>query len=321
MVRGRTRLLVYAALLAWAGAARAATLRLDAPDGCVDQATLEQEVADLVGRPLAQVPEADFRLAIAQQPSGRWHLKLEATERGAEPGAAHVRELDASSCSELGEAAAVAMAVSIRAFAETRPRPAPEPAPPVPVVASASVAPPPMAVPASNDRPRWRPALTLALTADSGDLPHTGPGVMAGAVVRRPAVRAAVTLGWMPSRDINLTSGPGGQFQLALVAADGCFAPAWGAWTILGCLGGELGAYWATGLDVKRPESQTTFWRASRAGLGAALALSRAISLLVQGTAIVPWSRPGFVVDGGATLIYRPDAVAFRIGAGVDFLF
>ncbi|HXU62189.1 MAG TPA: hypothetical protein VN962_10835 [Polyangia bacterium] len=311
---GGTRLLVSAALLACAGSARAATLRLEAPDGCVDQATLEQEVADLVGRPLAQVPEADFRLTIAQQPSGRWHLKLEASE----PGAAHVRELDAPSCSELGEAAAVAMAVSIRTFAETPPRPAPEPAPPVAVASVAAS--PPATVPPSRDQPHWRPALTLALTADTGDLPHTGPGVMAGAAVRRPAGRLAVTLGWMPSRDINLTSGPGGQFQLALVAADGCFAPAWGASTVLGCLGGELGAYWATGLEVKRPESKTTFWRAGRAGLGAALALSRAISLLVQGTAVVPWPRPGFVVDG-ATSVYRPDAVAFRIGAGLDFLF
>lgn len=316
---GGTRLLLVAAALgACAGSARAATLALDAPDGCVDLATLEQDVADLVGRPLAQVPEADFRLTIAQPSTGRWHLKLEATEHGTPSEAAHVRELDAASCSELGEAAAVAIAVSIRAFAETGPPPTSEPTRPVPVAVAAP--PPAVTVAASRDRPRWRPALTLALAADAGDLPQTGLGVMAGAAVRRRALRLAATLAWMPSRDSVPTAGRGGRFQLAAGAADACFAPGRGSWTVLGCLGGELGAYWATGLEVQRPESRTTFWRAGRASLGAALALSSALSLLVQGTAIVPWPRPGFVVDG-MNLVYRPEAVALRVGAGIDFLF
>jgi hypothetical protein len=303
-----------AALCASAGAGHAATLAVDAPDGCVDPATLEQEVADLVGRPLAQVPDAAFRLTIGPQAGGRWHLKLEATDGAA----AHLRELDAATCSELGEAAAVAIAVSIRAFAEiaAAPKPAaPHPAP----VAARSGAPPVTNLPVS-DRPRWRPGLTFGLAADTGDLPDTGLGVMAGAAVRRRALRLAAALGWMPPRDTFVPGGPGGRFQLALGAVDACFAPSWGSWTVMGCLGGELGAYRAIGLEVGRPESRTTLWRAARGGLGAGLAVSSTVGLLVQGTALVPWPRPGFVVNG-TDPIYRPEPVAFRISAGLDFLF
>ena len=72
MVPTASRLLplATAVLLAAAGAARAATLTVDAPDGCVDAQTLNQEVADLVGRSLADVPDADFHLTIAPGTGG-----------------------------------------------------------------------------------------------------------------------------------------------------------------------------------------------------------------------------------------------------------
>jgi hypothetical protein len=127
-------------------------------------------------------------------------------------------------------------------------------------------------------------------------------------------------LGWVPARETFTPTGAGGQFQLAFGAVDGCFAPAWGAWTPFGCVGGELGAYWANGLNVPRPESRAAFWRAARAGIGAARALSDSVELILQGTAVVPWPRPAFVLDGMKP-VYRPEAVAFRIGAGLAFLF
>jgi hypothetical protein len=315
--RGGTRLLLTAtAVCLGAGSLHAATLAVDAPEGCVDVATLEQEVADLVGRPLAQVPETDFRLTIRQQPGGRWHLQLQASERAAAPEGAHVRELEAASCSELGEAAAVAIAVSIRALGETSAGPkreAPRPAPPRSIS-------PPLTNAAPAERSRWRPGLTFGLAADTGDLPDIGVGVMAGATLRRRAIRLAATLGWIPSRDKLVPGAPGGQFQLAVGTLDACFVPSWGSWSVMGCLGGELGAYRATGLEVARPETRTTFWRAPRGGLGAALALSGAVSVLVQGTAVVPWARPEFVVNG-TDRVYRPDPVAVRVGAGLDVLF
>ena len=122
-------------LLAAAGIARAGQLTVRAPDGCVDAESLNQEVADLVGRPLADIPDVDFELAIAPHPPDRWHLTLLARQRrpDASDTPPHVRELDAKTCPELAEAAAVAIAVSIRAFVDAAGAPRREPAvPPVP---------------------------------------------------------------------------------------------------------------------------------------------------------------------------------------------
>ena len=43
-----------------------AKLLVDAPRPCVDAASLAEEVGDLIGRPLAEVADVDFRVRIAQ---------------------------------------------------------------------------------------------------------------------------------------------------------------------------------------------------------------------------------------------------------------
>jgi hypothetical protein len=312
----RTWLLAAAVLLANVRPARGAAIDVSAPDGCVDPATLNQEVADLIGRPLAEVPDADFHLVIQAAAGGRWRLRLEAIDRRAgAPESRHVRELAGDRCADLAEAAAVAIAVSVRAFAEAHPAPAPPPGPaPARAPALATRAPPPAAAPAA-----WRPALTFLLAGDSGELPDTGVGVMAGAFAQRAWARVAATIGWLPSRD-KLVENGGGSFQLAFAAADGCVAPSWGAWTLLGCLGGELGAYRASGLNVARPESRTALWRAGRASLGAVIPLRAPVGVVIEATAVVPISRPGFVLDG-ADLVFRPAAVSARVGAGIELAF
>ncbi|MES1208407.1 MAG: hypothetical protein ABUS79_20915 [Pseudomonadota bacterium] len=306
--------------LAWVGSARAASLSVDAPEGCLDPATLNQEIADLIGRPLADSPDADFRLTIAPGRAGRWHLRLEASHSQAGgPDAPRARELDAATCAELADAAAVAIAVSVRALAgaaEPAPRApsVPPAAGPLPAAAAIEVAPAP-------PRPRWRPGLTLALAADSGELPHTGLGVMGGAEMGRRWFRLALTIGWFPARDAAVPEG-GGQFQLVFAAVDACVvAPAWRGWTVLACAGGELGAYGATGQSVARPNAQTTLWRAGRGRLGTSLALTDSVAFAVNATAVMPLAQPTFVLDDGEFHVYRPDAVGVRIDAGLEVVF
>jgi len=316
MVPTARRLLpVVTVVLLAAGPARAARLTVDAPEGCVDASTLNQEVADLVGRSLADVPDADFHLEIAPAARGKWHLKLQVSSPGAAPDAARIRELDANSCAELGDAAALAIAVSVRALAEPG-RPAPtqrsalETAGPAPAIPRAEAAP----------RPPWRPRLTLMVAGDTGELPDTGVAVLAGAAIARPWVRLAATVGWLPPRDKFVTGGRGGQFQLVLAAADACLAPGWGAWTLLGCGGGEIGLYRASGLQVARPDARSQLWRAARVRAGFSVALADSVALVVDGTAVIPLARPAFVLDG-VDPVYQPAAVAVRIAAGVELVF
>lgn len=318
MVSTACRLLtVVTMVLLAAGTARAARLTVDAPEGCVDASTLNQEVADLVGRSLADVPEADFHLEIAPAARGKWHLKLQVSSRAAAPDAPHIRELDAISCAELGDAAALAIAVSVRALTEPgRPagpkRSALEGADAPPAIAHAE----PSAAPPS---PPWRPRLTLMVAGDAGELPDAGVGVMAGAAIARPWVRFALTVSWLPPRDKFVSPG-GGQFQLLSAAADACLAPGRGAWTVLGCAGGELGVYRASALEVARPDARSELWRAARVRTGFSVALASSVALVVDGTAVIPLARPAFVLDG-TRLVYRPAAVAVRIGAGLELAF
>ncbi len=302
-------------LMAGARTGRAAVLTVEAPEGCVDAETLSQEVANLVGRPLTQIPDVDFQLGLERQSAEAWHLRLETIEhRTGGPEARHLRELDARSCPDLAEAAALAIAMSIRAFADAAP--APSPAPPradtPPTVLSA-----PSAAPAPPRTP-WRPALDVALAGDAGELPGLGLGISGGGAVRRGWMRVAVMIGWLPARDTSTATG--GRFQLAFGAADACLAPAFRTWMLLGCAGGELGAYWATGLGVSQPESRTELWRAARAGLGAAVGLRDALSLVVQATAVFPLSRSAFLLNQTQT-VYKPAPVAGRLSAGLEFAF
>jgi len=70
-------LAVSAALTA---SARGAELFVDAPETCVDAATLADEVSDLIGKQLAAVPDVDFRVQIVEAPQRRWRLRLETLE-------------------------------------------------------------------------------------------------------------------------------------------------------------------------------------------------------------------------------------------------
>jgi len=305
--------------------ARAADLTVDAPPACVDSATLAQEVGDLIGRPLAEIPDVDFRVRIAETSPQKWRLYLETLDG---KGAARSRvvrgsrELDGTSCSELAAAAPVAIAVSVRSMGASRGEP-----PPV-AVRSVSPSSPPAAITASlraaiatsSPRPVWRPSVTLAVTTDTGALPSTTPGLQAEGDLQRGSLRLVLLVTWFTSQDTVGARGVGGTFQLALGGGLGCYAPRWGRWTALACGGAELGRLAGTGLDVARPETGAVLWRAVRAEAGATVAVGANTAILLRAGAAAPLARPGFVLDQ-SQLIYRPSPVAVRLTAGVELGF
>jgi len=304
--------------------ARGAALSVDAPDSCVDPAALSDEVSDLIGKPLASVPEVDFRLQIAKTTRQRWRLKLETLGRPAgvgEPAVRGSREIEGTTCAELAEAAAVAIAVSVRSIAEEAgptppairsPPPATPPSPPL-------EAPPSLARPAS-ETPSWRPAVAVALATDTGALPNTSLGVGLEASVQRQSLRVALLATWFSSQDATGTNQTGGTFQLTVGGARACFAPRRGRWTPLACGGFELGRLAGTGQGVARPETGEALWRAVRADVGLTAALSGNTALLLTGGVAVPLARPAFVLDGNQ-LVYQPSRLAGRFAAGLQIGF
>lgn len=88
-----------------AGRAHAAELTWSAPADCGDAREVRAQVERLIERPLASVDTHDFAARI--EPAGKgWLLRLRTRSRADD--SERVRELDAASCAELRDAAAVA---------------------------------------------------------------------------------------------------------------------------------------------------------------------------------------------------------------------
>src|SRR5262252_8419268 len=68
---------------AGAGAARAAELRVRAPDRCVEAGAVAEQVSGLLGQPLGSIPGVDFELEIAPAPPGGWRLRLDRIDAAA----------------------------------------------------------------------------------------------------------------------------------------------------------------------------------------------------------------------------------------------
>ena len=324
MRRGCAFLLYAAGGLAVSAAApaRAAQLTVEAPPSCAEPMTLAQEVANLIGRPLAEIPDVDFRIRIAETSPQKWRLHLETVDRQSSTARATsvrgTREIDGTSCPELAEAASVAIAVSVRSM-EAAERTPPPPA----AVTSTLPGPPPAAsaavVVSSPPKPSWRPSVTVGLVTDMGALPSTSPGLELEGDLQRGQLRLVLLGTWFTSENAVGTGGASGTFQLALGGGLACFAPRTGRWTALVCGGGELGRLAGTGL-VARPETGTLFWRAVRAEVGATAVLGPNTAILLRAGIVRPLSRPDFVLDQHE-LVYRPGAVALRLTAGVELGF
>jgi hypothetical protein len=305
-----------------AASARGAELFVDAPPSCVDPATLADEVGELIGKPLADVADVDFRVQITEAPRRRWRLRIETIQQRAPagretPAVRGSREIEGASCAELAEAASVAIAVSIRSIAgETAAAAAPPPAPPPTPSPHAPAPTTPSIVRAGQPTAAWHPAVVLALATDSGALPNTGLGLDLEVGLRRGSLELVAFGTWFGSQDTVGAANAGGTFQLALGGALACFAPQRGRWTGLACGGFELGRLAGTGLGVARPETAATFWRAGRADVGVAAALGGNAALVLRVGVAVPWSRPNFVLDG-ADPVYRPSRLAGRLTAGL----
>jgi hypothetical protein len=303
--------------------ARAAELTVDAPPSCLDPTTLAEEVGDLIGKPLAEIPDVDFRIGIVETSPQKWRLHLETLDekRSADgtPTVRGSREINGATCAELAEAASVAIAVSVRSMEAANTAPAP------PTSARPSPPNPPPAIPAtivttSPTRPSWRPLATLALAADTGALPRTSPGLELEGDLQRGPVRLALLATWFASQDAIGAGDAGGTFQLALGGALACYAPRVGRWTPLACGGAELGRLAGTGLRVSRPNTGAALWRALRAEVGATAALGGNTALLLRAGVAVPLARPEFVLDGSQP-VYRPSPVAIRLTAGFELGF
>lgn len=299
-------------------AARAAALIIEAPASCVDPSALADEVAELVGQPIEAVPHFDFRIQIAGTAHQRWRLRLETLDRSV-PGSQAVirgtRELEAATCAELAEAAALAIAVSLGTARA-------EPSPPAPPPVAAPAVPPLVVRSTSPPRPKtpWRAGAGLGVVVESGVLPNVAPGVELEARVDRGALGLALRGTWFGSQDTLGTAASGGSFQLASGTALACLGVPRGRWVPLVCAGFTLGRLAGRGLNVARPHTGAALWSAGRAELGVARRMGGDAAVFLRAGVAVPLARPTFVLDENQP-VYRPGRIAGSVAAGIALEF
>jgi len=321
--RGRKRIwigLAFGLVAAGAGAeARAADVRLRAPDDCADVQQVIAEAETLLGRSLASVDGIDFDVVITEGARKRWQLRVVTTERAS--GDRRTREITGAGCAKLAEAAAVAITMSITGAStnEDAAAAAPRgPAPPPPAPPLSAPAEPPRGQPVLASAPAPRLALGLGAVGDAGTLPGLAFGAEVDGTWRIGLLRVVGIGTFLPGQEGRLASGAGGTFRLIAGGALLCLSKRARAIELLGCAGGEAGQLAGEGLGVDHPRAGQALWIAGRVDVGAAVAIASRWGARLRVGAVVPFRRPMFVLEE-TTPVYQPNAAIVRASLGVDY--
>ncbi len=341
-------MLVTGLLLALATSpAPAVDLRWDAPAGCPPQAELERQVSALLAghtQTASDPPRVAFQI---QRRGPRWLLHGEIN--GAH--ASGRRDLEAATCSELVEAAALIVAIAVDpSFVPGRPAsvpPAPPPAEPEPTAptpgepqvpqvptapASPSLALEPRlepdeqtTEPTAAPPPSRRPALLLGLSAGLGLGALPAPAGLLRLVLGLQGRRwsaAVVHDFWLPRDTLLAPATPGaptygGRFWLWSAGLRGCaIAPLGRIIAVPVCATVAVGVHSGEGIGaVTRSQPRTSPWLGLAVGPGLQLRVSPRVRLTLAGELLGILARPDFRV-GQATACCA-DRLGAQFTAGV----
>jgi hypothetical protein len=300
---------------------RRVELTWSADPSCPSGGAVVAEVERLV----RGAPPKDVVVARAKvEHDGTWRVRLE-TKSGDRVG---IREVEAETCAQLGDATALILALMIDPTAAMREMPEP-PGPRAPPFAAreqapARTLPPPAPVVSAPHRPpphgvSIRGVAALSAVGDVGNLPAAAIGVGGSAGLGIDAYRVTLDLSAFPTRTGHAAQRPaaGGDFTLVAGALVACR-------TLLAldrfrggvCLGAELDTVLAKGFGVSSPQSGSTRWGALAAGALVEARIVHPLSTELRVGGAVPFSRPPFYFDDIGT-VYRPSVVGFRVAIGL----
>jgi hypothetical protein len=296
----------------------------EAPPECGSRAEFVERIEVLLGRPLGQVGDPDLEVV------GR--IAIEATDlllvlEFRQP-VARVRELRASSCAELQDAAAVVLAVTIDPLvplAETPARP-PEAEPATEPEPEPELAPTPAPVepsPPASTSPHTKPALALALRISGGvqyrALPTIAGGPSLALAVWRGALRAELVGAWWLTGTSHVDAAPevGATLSLGWVAPRVCGVASAGRVTFPLCAGVELGGMRAAAFGTADARTRTLVWIAPEFGGATRVELSRSLALWIGLDGAIPLVRQVFTIAGLGE-IHRTPPFVFQALLGLE---
>ena len=189
---------------------------------------------------------------------------------------------------------------------------------------SASLASSPAEQPvATGGQEARRFALGIELAGNAGVLPAIAPGARVALAWTPRAFRVEVAGGYFSgqSRTTDGSRAAGARFGLLTVGGRGCWAALRGGFDLGPCAGVDIVHMTAGGFGAPTNFDASGTWAAGALGGLARIPLTRSFALRADLDAIVPFSRPRFVVENDGA-VHKPAGVGARaaIGAELNFL-
>ena len=325
------------------------TLEWTAPEACPDAGAVLSEIRGILKSSSSAQTQVAARAVVTRSSAGWTVMLVTATES-----AKSKRQFSADSCDAIGRTTALILALMVDPTAKPTPEPIPAVAsqpPPAAVDGGSSTASPPAASAASSrEQPAAGPAVPparrapapaapeaaprrpgivavgVALAADLGSLPAPGVGVALSIAFAPDPLRFEVVGAYWGAQTSSLATRPiGGNFQLLTLSARGCYAVLPGAVTLGPCVGGGLDAMSASGFGGTAPLSGAGAWGVLTGGGFLSWRAFPAFAVRLGLEAVVPLTRPEFVVEvaqpSGALPVHRASAIFARGLVGGELRF
>jgi hypothetical protein len=309
-------------------ATRRLSFRWEAPNECPDDARALAAVEGLLGQPLAEAREQELAISVRVQAGA------DAFSAGlvfVSPQGTQERDLEHPDCDKLTEAAALLAALAIdpervraRQAAAEADKAAPVAAPVPPPECAPQPAPSPQqcpAPPAPPPKPAWRAGFGMAGLAGVGVLPGLRPGLATELGVRVDSFHARL-IGryWFPgSADID--EGPLSiELSLATLGLHACAAPRQSDWSVLTCLGVNLGDMSGSGQGLNHAHTRHALFGALEGGVLAAYSRVQPAPFAGLGLSLsLVRPRFGASLAGVETETYKPSQAAVLGYLGMSY--
>lgn len=301
------------------------SFRWNAPRECPDDAAALAAVVELLGQPLSEAREQELAVSVSVQAAADGfsaHLVF------VSPQGTQERGLEHPSCDKLMEAAALLAALAIdpervrarQAAAEAAKEqpatvaapvtaPLPSAAPPVPVQQACPPSSPPRAAP--SPEPAWRHSVGMAGFAGAGVVPGLGGGLATELGIRFHSFHARLSARyWLPT-SADIQNGPLSiELSLATLGLHACTGPR-GDWSILGCLGANLGDMSGSGQGLNHAHTRHALFGALEAGVLTAYSRVQPAPFAGLGLSLATFRpRFGASLAGVETETFKPSPVA-----------
>jgi hypothetical protein len=264
---------------------------------------------------------------VEQRPSSSggapWRVRL-ATRRGTSTGE---REIEAATCAGLAEATAVVLALALVPQ---------EPEPDTSAPASDRATPAATSAPRPPNHDRVVPRKSVSVKERRAHALALGASVVGDAsTLPSPAIGGSATLAWTPgrfrleadARRWGSQSGSlagahaGARFTMTSLGGRACFAAAkTDDFDFSPCAGADANLISALGFGAETNYSPDAAWAAMTGGALGRITLGPWLAIRTRVEAIVPLSRPTFVVENEGN-VHRPATFGVAASLGIEALF